>query len=70
MIMNGPVVPILASPLIPTHPNVGSTALWTMYSFGWSIIAASFTLLVLAEHRGFETVTAIVAAKANTLRHD
>jgi len=41
-----------------------------MYSFGWSIIAASFTLLVLAEHRGFETVTAIVAAKANTLRHD
>lgn len=70
MIMNGPAVSILASLLIPTHPNVGSTALWTMCSYGRSIIAASFTLLILAEHRGFETVTAIVAAKASTFRHD
>ncbi len=68
--MNGPVVSILESLLVPTDPNVGSTALWTLDCFGREIVAANFALFVLAKHRGFETVTAIVAAKASKFRHD
>lgn len=68
--MNGPAVSIFAFPLIPTLSNVSSAALGTMYSFARAIVTASFALFVLAKHRGFETVTAIVAAKASKFRHD
>ncbi len=54
-------------PSIPTTPNVGATARWTMHGVGRMIFATSLAPLSFIKNLGLKSVAAVVAADA--LRH-